>query len=189
MKGLSYTMNENVVAYDESPSRVKKLLQTRAVGNRPKTYINGDEETAVFHPQILHDIQNASWGGFGTYGNRDGLAFLHERRSGYNSRLIAVLPGFYYQTNQTNGVFGVKWHTWKPGWKCEKFKILEGVMLLPHAGHLQMFFGQPDSADAAHFTIKYDIDNIPGTIDGWLQNDDTVKLQIRDGPAMQSSLP
>ena len=46
-----------------------------------------------------------------------------------------------------------------------------------------LFFGQPDPVNLSHFTMKYEIDNIPGTIDGWLQNDDTVKLQIRDGPA------
>ena len=48
---------------------------------------------------------------------------------------------------------------------------------------LTLYWGQPDPIDLSHFTIKYTIDNIPGTIDGWLQNDDTVKLQIRDGPA------
>ncbi len=57
------------------------------------------------------------------------------------------------------------------------------LIIPPHDGHWHMFAGQPDPADASHFTIKYEIDHGPGTIDGWLQPDDTVKLQIRDGPA------
>jgi hypothetical protein len=50
-------------------------------------------------------------------------------------------------------------------------------------GNLRLFAGQPDPNDDSHFTIRYEVDNQPGTIDGWLQADDTIKLQIRDGPA------
>jgi hypothetical protein len=45
--------------------------------------------------------------------------------------------------------------------------------------------GQPDPADASHFTIEYEINSGSGTIDGWLQDDDTVKVKVRDGPARQ----
>jgi hypothetical protein len=44
------------------------------------------------------------------------------------------------------------------------------------------FAGQLDPRDASHFTIGYEHDGKPGTIDGWLMNDDTVKLEVRDGP-------
>jgi hypothetical protein len=45
--------------------------------------------------------------------------------------------------------------------------------------------GQPDPADPSHFTIEYEINSGSRTIDGWLQDDDTVKLKVRNGPAAQ----
>jgi hypothetical protein len=48
---------------------------------------------------------------------------------------------------------------------------------------MRIYAGQPDPNDDAHFTIKYEIDNIPGTIDGRLEADDTVTLKVIDGPA------
>ena len=48
---------------------------------------------------------------------------------------------------------------------------------------LQLFAGHPDLADPSHFTIIYQVGSQRGNIDGYLQNDDTVKMQIRDGPA------
>jgi hypothetical protein len=46
-----------------------------------------------------------------------------------------------------------------------------------------MYAGQHDPDDPAHFTIKYEIDNVPGIIDGRLEADDTVTLKILSGPA------
>ncbi|MDB5356793.1 MAG: hypothetical protein JWN24_3246 [Phycisphaerales bacterium] len=48
---------------------------------------------------------------------------------------------------------------------------------------VRFFAGQPDPNDRAHFTVGYEINGQKGTIDGWLRNDETVKLDVRDGPA------
>lgn len=48
---------------------------------------------------------------------------------------------------------------------------------------LRLYAGQPDPADASHFTIRYESKGSGGTIDGWLRDGDSVKLQVRDGPA------
>lgn len=50
---------------------------------------------------------------------------------------------------------------------------------------LQLFAGHADPADPSHFTIVYQVGARRGTIDGYLQNDDTVKMKIRDGPATE----
>jgi len=42
--------------------------------------------------------------------------------------------------------------------------------------------GRLDQTDRSHFTIAYETDRGSGTIDGWLMNDDTIKLEVRDGP-------
>ena len=48
---------------------------------------------------------------------------------------------------------------------------------------LRLFAGQPDPNDPSHFTIGYELNDVPGTIDGWLQDDDRLKFEYRDGPA------
>ena len=45
--------------------------------------------------------------------------------------------------------------------------------------HIRFFAGQPDNSDPSHFTITYESDSRPATIDGWLLDDDTIKLQKR----------
>ena len=45
-----------------------------------------------------------------------------------------------------------------------------------------LYAGQPDPVDGSHFTIPYSLGGKPGTIDGRLRRDGTVKLTIRDGP-------
>jgi len=49
------------------------------------------------------------------------------------------------------------------------------------AQSVQVFNGQPDPLDASHFTIRYAVDGKQRFIDGWLQDDDTVRLSLRDG--------
>jgi len=44
------------------------------------------------------------------------------------------------------------------------------------------FAGQPDPADPSHFTLGYEVNEVPGTIDGWLCDDETVLLRPRTGP-------
>ena len=51
---------------------------------------------------------------------------------------------------------------------------------------VRMFAGQEDPVDQSHLTIVYDVGGQRGTIDGYLQDDDTVKLSVRDGPALGS---
>lgn len=65
----------------------------------------------------------------------------------------------------------------------------------------RLFAGQPDDNDRSHFTIGYEfrrfaIDDqerfsdesppwVRGTIDGWLRDNDTVELKVRDGPLLR----
>lgn len=45
---------------------------------------------------------------------------------------------------------------------------------------VRFWAGQPDPADASHFTIPYDVDGRAGVIDGWLR-DDGLRLRPREG--------
>ena len=57
---------------------------------------------------------------------------------------------------------------------------------IPAWGTLTLLAGQPDPSDASHFTIDYQTPAGKGTIDGWLQPDDTVKFEAHDGPLARS---
>jgi hypothetical protein len=50
--------------------------------------------------------------------------------------------------------------------------------------HVRMYAGQPDPADPAHLTIKYEKNGEPGIIDGWLTDEEWVRLRVRTGPGM-----
>ena len=61
------------------------------------------------------------------------------------------------------------------GWHLEDFD-------LPPDQPLKLYAGQPDPNDRTHFTIRYEAAGQEGIIDGWLKDDDTVRLVVRDGP-------
>ena len=54
---------------------------------------------------------------------------------------------------------------------------------MPADEPLTLYAGEPDANDESHFTVGYATSRGRGTIDGWLLSDDTVKLEVRDGPA------
>jgi hypothetical protein len=57
----------------------------------------------------------------------------------------------------------------------------------PPLDGLRFYAGQVDPADPAHFTIRYDLSNQSGTIDGRLLEDGkSVSLKVRDGPALKT---
>jgi hypothetical protein len=53
----------------------------------------------------------------------------------------------------------------------------------PVRGAVKVFGGQPDAADHSHFTIAYTVNGRRGVIDGWLRDDGTVDLRVREGSA------
>jgi hypothetical protein len=57
---------------------------------------------------------------------------------------------------------------------------LEEMKPIDYGNRLRLFAGQPDVADASHFTIAYELDGRPGVIDGWLR-DDGIDLRPREG--------
>lgn len=61
--------------------------------------------------------------------------------------------------------------------------ISENLLASAPSDRIRLFAGQPDPADPSHFTIGYAVNGRPGTIDGWLQDDERVKFRVRGGPA------
>ena len=73
--------------------------------------------------------------------------------------------------------------TWEPGSRLELCGLTT-LTLTPLDHHrVKIFAGQADLSDPAHFTIPYEIDGHAGTLDGWLNSYDQVKMQVRDPTA------
>jgi hypothetical protein len=69
-------------------------------------------------------------------------------------------------------------------WQRGKDDWEHGEVSFSAVGFYRFYPGQPDPADASHFTIRYDVDGVPNTIDGWLRDNDTVELIPRTGAAI-----
>ncbi|HEX4124874.1 MAG TPA: hypothetical protein VHY37_09140 [Tepidisphaeraceae bacterium] len=54
-----------------------------------------------------------------------------------------------------------------------------GVRFWGNDGGIRVFGGQADPANSRHFTIAFDHGGKSGIIDGWLEPDDSVKLEPR----------
>jgi hypothetical protein len=51
----------------------------------------------------------------------------------------------------------------------------------PKECNLRVFAGQPDPQDPSHFTVEYEIDGVKEVIDGWLTDDDFLRVVPRGG--------
>jgi hypothetical protein len=56
-----------------------------------------------------------------------------------------------------------------------------GRLKINYRSQMRVYAGQPDPADASHFTIAYDLDGHPGVINGWLKADGSIVLEPRIG--------
>ncbi len=115
--------------------------------------------------------------------------YIHHRasRSG-KSRLIAVLElkGPQAETLIVSRVIA-------PGGVFSRPREIEGsrpALVFPLS---QVLYGRSDPNDSSHFTFSIDIDSERHVIDGWLCDDDTVRLEPREpitsSPSSISPLP
>jgi hypothetical protein len=75
------------------------------------------------------------------------------------------------------------------GWGEEPTWVGNGDFLIPGfeaAKRVKIYAGRTDPSDPARFTIGYEMDGQPGTIEGRFAADGEVKMQVKDGPAAQT---
>ena len=165
---MKYTAPADQVTYEEDP--VKGTLPLQAGGYRFNPYVNLLGYAAK-SPECWNRFSETQ--AEGKIGNP--LVFLHERYSPQGKqRLIGVMliRSEYWQ------LFSV---VFRRNDSCvfSSGRELWGTQNAP----LRLFAGQSDPVDTSHFTIKYGLVGQTGTIDGWLQDDDKVKIKVRGGPA------
>ena len=125
-----------------------------------------------------------------------GTAFLHERRTSFGARrLVAVEvvpdPSTLGAPWAWHEFLGVSASVIRAGTLTSRPTELSNSRSTVDLGgfsfsdpsksgtYLRIYAGQIDPEDASHFTIAYWLQGNTGTIDGWLLDDDTVKLERR----------
>jgi hypothetical protein len=166
----------------------------RSLGGTPASSMS-----AGFAPPPLADVgeeylgyyANYPWGyvrqGVSNAPLRTG-AFLHARQNAQSGeRLVGVV--FLERQDAQPGerrleINALVWRpaTWEPGSRVQLVGLTSVVVPEIDGKRVHVFAGQADPANAAHFTLGYDIDGQAGTIDGWLDAYDRVMMQFRDGP-------
>lgn len=171
---LEYTAPREQLIYTEDASEAGRLLGSGA------HYLDTRTGAAFLPPPAARFFAGERPAGY---------AFLHGRRlSGQDERLVSVRVWIWHTSSSTRTV----WLESLVQPKIELAVPRGGPGLLPAARSLalplreddtlRLYAGQPDPADLSHFTITYDLNGQRGTIDGWLKPDDTVTLDVRDGP-------
>ena len=116
--------------------------------------------------------------------------FVHARRSPAGRQRLLVVsfdPLCFLAGGPQPFSADVRWLDGRWGDMGYAYGFVPPAFAVPASKPLRLFAGQPDPLDESHFTIPYDAGGVAGTIDGWLQADDGVKLVVRDGPAVPAT--
>jgi hypothetical protein len=181
------------VVFEEEPRRAAALLlrapdaamrsSSPDDGNWLSDYkrARGILPEVIFSPEFFRPQPYVPWD--------NALVFMHARTGPTGiRRAVWVEANRQRHTGGTPGVnVRVSWHEcdW-PFFRSDSGRrcMFRGITLraAPDA-RVRLFAGQPDEDDAARFTIRYEIDAIPGTIEGRLGVDGTATMRVLEGPA------
>jgi hypothetical protein len=204
---LTFTLPPDQVVYEEDPRRAAGLA---ALPPDPRSAYVGDPDKPAPPAYFPHGTGDYYLGSRGAeylpeFYRRmfmgvppNGLLFLHERVApGAVHRLVLVMQSnapapVRVTVRSTDAELRARYGLTLITKSCpvdKEFTPRHGNItrldLLPCSADrvLRIYAGQPDPNDLARFTIRYEIDNAPGTIEGRLQEDGAVSLRIVDGPA------
>jgi len=190
---LRFSAGRDVVAYTEDPATISQLTGGAPAGPDWATLTDNGQRISFFRmPDPLRHLEQSPDVNL-LQGN--GPVFLHSRTApGGQERLVVVKVDltrtFLRNPNLVLGTVHLfNASVMRPA-TLTKAPFVTRTNWQPPApvpawGALTLLAGQPDWADASHFTIDYQTPTGTGTIDGWLHPDDTVKFQVRDGPLAQ----
>jgi hypothetical protein len=203
---LTYERPADAIAYDESPVSAAKLHSGDSryfIPRRPIFNTPGDRAPAGWSPPSLYVPR--AWEQLGSPNSGrdvDAVAFLHERAVGGLRRLTVVaLAPTGFGADGHSVVFTARPYTsapFTPGARMQTpQRRWQLIVRLDASQQLRVFAGQGDPQRSDHFTIGFEINGEPGTIDGWLRDrtwakaqdyrtwwteDECVELRVRNGP-------
>ena len=174
---------------------IRRVTQQASYLSKQRTLMNYQVSDGLIEVTATGQLRRATkWPSAASIVDVDSFAvqtapvFIHARRSrGGVERLIVV-----HESVVAGGLPGLKAlvaksyvpASLKPGSRLRPI----GEHTLQHPA-MVIHAGVADTQDASHFTITYELDGQPGTIDGWLVDDRSVVLEVRDGPLKNPGLP
>jgi hypothetical protein len=186
---MRYHPPEDKAVYEEEAESAAALIATGGEYTRVKTGGNFNTPVAIHVPDRLTSLAKQTSPPLRL---RGATLFLHARTSpAGNLRIVVVqrvpntlVPAFVPYTDLEIILLEPSWRTGVPQ-RIDPPEVPR--VLIPHdlnalTRHLRIYAGQPDDDDSSHFTIAYESHGQRGTSDGWLQDDDTVRMQVRGHP-------
>lgn len=187
--GLNYRAPLDLVVYEEDPDRKPALL--------------ADENWYMSLPQEGHPVcrtVSVEFGNVGAYFGYGGKVegevalFSHQREDRQRGGRQLLVAAYFINCptppdwDRSGWTFRLEYFH-KEGWnepavkRFPPLRIPIATSAQDLSQHLRFYAGQPDPIDPRRWTIPYAINNQPGTIDGWLDEQSVPHLAIRDGPA------
>jgi hypothetical protein len=200
---LTLSLPADRVVYDEDPDAAAELFRSGDVEFVNIAHRVSPARMAGHRPGCLTKFMAAGWGP-GTFTATDAVIILHEMRSRTGVvRLVLVERGLE-DTQPLYAPFELRPTVIEPaGWwrggptvmtpTANRLGPIDIASSILKPARIRMFAGQIDPGDAAHFTIRYEMDEEAGgrgagTIDGRLSDDGShVTMTVRDGPARPPS--
>jgi hypothetical protein len=194
---LTYTAPPDAVLYEPDPAKVAALLQKGLQywgGKSTPEYATAPDPPCLqrlgsllpgLPPGVPITMLPATTPAIST---GSGLGFMHELRNHKGDRRLVVVappcdPSFiiYCVAPLTTPLGNVQSGTQSID-SCYSTGIMLGAV---DSRSLRIFAGQLDPNDASHFTFAYETRDGKGkgTIDGWLDDQCNIVMQVRDGPA------
>jgi hypothetical protein len=178
-----YSAPASEIVYESNPGRANAL----SIDSRYR-YVDSYMPSVQLTPKCYRDIQGLihypDGDCAGTYGlTHGGIMFLHDRRAGPSADavLVRVQLGFIAKSKPVLNPVLIR-HIFDDGAAPKELGILLDVR-----DEIRFFAGQPDSQNAAHFTIGYELNGRYGTIDGVLLgggDGDDLQLTPREGTVL-----
>jgi hypothetical protein len=185
---MNYAAPPDVVVYETDPVEGQKLLDGgREYRSHPRT---GHVSLGVRCWSLYPYLSEGGW--------TEPLIFLHRRTDPYGAEKLVSI-----QMRDDWGCVSFFPSTFTPGTLTATPGVshaspADPVMLClgddPAAAagladgvprrapdRLRVFAGQADPHDPSHFTIGYELNGVPGTVDGWLRQHHSIELRPRAG--------
>lgn len=166
---FDYAAAGDLIVYTEDPALARQLIEHDAAYVKLGT-------AACYLQKVLNEPPRLP------FGNGPPTLFIHGRRSPDGTRMLVLVPLMALEDTEE-----VRADTFAPVTDDEPglYHRAESQLVLRRWPHDRMTFmsGQADPNDESHFTIQYRLSDQSGTIDGWLADDGSVKMKVRDGPA------
>ena len=174
---LAYTAPLDRIVYSEDPQEAPRLLKQK--GYFAPTNTGRIHDVIAAHAPDLYVKQHGS-------AAQSAVVFFHERKTPKGKPLLVLVS---YECNLmvwpacTFGTRELK------TWKLDPPPAMHGLAGCmdarpdPNRRRLTLYAGQPDENDPTHFTIAYRAAGQPGMIDGYVRDDESISITVRDGPA------